>query len=109
MPKIIVTAYDWSKPGSFRVRQRLMRAGSQIKAATESDDAFAAFTAYMAVEDLIIPRLRTDDGSDLDAALDELSADDFDALIKAAQGIKDGDTTGDLLDPTTATPSSKAS
>ena len=108
MPKIIVSAYDWSKPGSFRVRQRLMRAGARIAAAKQTEDPLEAFSAYEAVEDLILPRLRTDDGSSLDAALDELSADDFDALIKAAQGLAPDDKDGDLLDPTNATQSNKA-
>jgi len=42
--------------------------------------------AYSQIEDMILGRLETDDGSAVQAALDEISAEQFDTLIGGLLG-----------------------
>lgn len=83
MTTLIVTPIDMAAAGSFRQRSRLMRAIAMMR---DNDDATTMAAAYIAVEDIALERLETDDGTPVEDALDQLSADDFDALLQAITG-----------------------
>jgi hypothetical protein len=91
MTQLIVEPIDMDAPGSYRKRARLLRA---IQAVQEGDGLEQA-TALVDVEDLIIGQLSTDNGTPVDDALDELSANQFDQLLSGILG-------GPTLDPKTA-------
>ena len=83
MTTLIVKPIDMSAPGSFRQRSRLMRA---VALAKQGDDGSSIAQAYIAIEDLVLDRLETDDGSPVEDALDQLSAFEFDALLQTIAG-----------------------
>lgn len=85
MTKLIVTPIDYSAPGSYILRRRVLRAGKMINDAFAKDppDGMAAIDAAVQIDDIVLDRVRTGDGSPLEDALDEISADDFDALLGA--------------------------
>ena len=83
MTILIITPIDMSKPGSFRQRSRLMRAVALMR--DRADGAVVA-AAYMGIEDLVMERIETDDGTPVEDALDQLSADQFDELMKGMLG-----------------------
>lgn len=83
MTKLIVTPIDPAAKGSYRERKKLLRAAKQMATAAESNDAIGQFEAYEALEDVVLGRLRTDNGTPVEDVLDDLSADDFDALVEA--------------------------
>jgi hypothetical protein len=86
MTKIIVTPIDNSAPGSYRERRRLLRA---FVAVTKPADVVSGaqladlLEAREQLDNLIIARAKTDDGTPLAEALEEISADDFIALYTA--------------------------
>jgi hypothetical protein len=86
--KLIVKPFDPTAPGSFRQRERLIAAYRQVLRSKASDDTEVVFAAQVALEQVIIERIRTEDGSDAQAALDRLSAEEFDTLMDAA--MKEG-------------------
>ena len=86
MTTLIVKPIDFSEPGSFRAQQRLMRLARDLKSAQDQQDPFAVAEMMENIESLIIPRLRTDDGTSVDAVLDEISAEDFYALMSGIMG-----------------------
>lgn len=77
MTTLIVTPLDPDAPGSYRQRSAIMRA---LAAAQEGGSAMIA--AYVQVEDLVISRLHTDDGTPVENALEQVSANEFDDLLK---------------------------
>ena len=83
MTELHVKPIDAGAPGSFRQRSRLMRAIALMR---DNTDGAAVAAAYIAVEDLVLERLSTDDGTPVEDVLDGLSADDFDALLQAVAG-----------------------
>lgn len=83
MTTIIVRPIDSSEPGSFRQRSRLFRAVAMLREAKEPADLAAA---YVALEELALSRCETDDGSPVEDALDQLSADQFDHLMQSIAG-----------------------
>ena len=83
MTNLIVRPIDMSAPGSFRQRSRLMRAIALMR---DNDDGAAAAAAYIAVEDIALERIVTDDGTSVEDALDKLSADQFDELLQSIAG-----------------------
>jgi len=95
MTKIIVNPIDFSKPGSYRKRRIVFAAMHAVAAAADSagrDEkktaaaGLAAIEAFLELDDILVEQLETDDGSDLQAALDELSADQFDDLLGGVLG-----------------------
>ena len=60
-----------------------MRAIAMMK---DTDDGAAVASAYVMVEDLVLERLETDDGSPVEDALDQLSADEFDMVLQSIAG-----------------------
>lgn len=112
MTRLLVTPIDPAAPGSYRKRRRMLQAGreaqnatsrieamqAQIKADPALADAFAdemnakineVMDVQLRMEDLILQDVKTDDGSPVEAALDEISANDFDRLLKALLGQGD--------------------
>lgn len=83
MTTLIIKPIDMSAPGSFRQRSRLMRAVAMTK---QDGGGPAIAGAYVAIEDLVLERLETDDGTPVEDALDRLSADQFDALLQTMAG-----------------------
>ena len=76
MSEIRVRPIDMSAPGSFRERSKALRVLAAIR-----NDELDNINGQIAIEDVLLPRLETTDGSDLDDALDKLSATDFDDLL----------------------------
>ena len=83
MTTLIITPIDFTKPGSFRERSKLMRAVALMRG---SADGAAVASAYLGIEDLVLNRLETDDGTPVEDALDQLSAEQFDELMKGMLG-----------------------
>ena len=71
-----VKPIDVSAPGSFRERLQVMKALAEIREADNYIDG------QLALDELLASRLETTDGSDLETALAQLSAEDADAMVK---------------------------
>ena len=76
MTKVRVRPIDMDAPGSFRERSKALRVLAAIR-----DGELDNIKGQIAIEDVLMPRLETDDESDLDEALDKLTANDFDELL----------------------------
>jgi hypothetical protein len=63
-------------PGSFRERSKALRVLAAIR-----NEELDNIEAQIAIEEVLLPRLETTDDSDLEEALDKLSAEDFDDLL----------------------------
>ena len=72
-----VKPIDGSAPGSFRERSRILRTLQQIRS---SDTDF--IQGQLLLDELLASRLETIDGSDLETALAQLSANEADDLVK---------------------------
>ena len=82
MTKLIVTPIDPTAPGSYRQRKKLLEVARKLDSVRDSGaDWRDVIAVYDAIESLIIPRLRTDDGTAVEDALDLLSAEQFDELL----------------------------
>jgi hypothetical protein len=99
---IIIRKIDPDEPGSFRLRLKLMEVSADLQ--TVRDDALEQLKVYRRLVDLIISRMRTDDGSSLDDAIDMLSINQFEALLS---GLQRPDESLDETSPNQSTPSSK--
>lgn len=87
MTKLIVKPLDMAEPGSFRQRSRLFRAIKQSQEAQKTGNAVAAIDAFLSVEDLVLPRMTTDDADcTVDEILDKLTGNEFDVLLLALAG-----------------------
>ncbi len=76
MTKLRVRPIDTEAPGSFRERMRVLKVLAAIR-----QDEMDFITGQLALDEILCDRLETTDGSDLDEALDELSADDASELL----------------------------
>ena len=76
MSDIRVRPIDMNAPGSFRERSKALRVLAAIR-----NDELDNINGQIAIEDVLLPRLETTDGGDIEAALDKLSASDFDDLL----------------------------
>jgi len=81
--KIIVTPIDMSAPGSYRERKTVMRAWRAFVDAQNDADPIALLDAQDALETVTLAHAETEDGSPLEEALDDISAEAFDALCLA--------------------------
>ena len=86
MTTLIVKPIDMAAPGSYRQRSRLLRTIASIGDVSNVDDGAAVAQAYLEIEDLVLSRLETDDGTPVEDALDRLSANDFDVLLQTLAG-----------------------
>ena len=83
MTRLIVTPIDMAATGSYRERQKLLRAFAALQDAPKSTNVSAMVTAYDEFEALIAAHAETDDGTPVAEALDGASANDFDRLLGA--------------------------
>ena len=85
MTTLIVKPIDMEAPGSHLERLRVLRAMRDLAAVADgtSDSAagILAISAYVDLEDVIRPRLRTESGKPAEEVLEGLSGNDFDALF----------------------------
>lgn len=83
MTTLIVKPLDYTAPGSFRQRSRLLRSVALMRNAKDPAEIAAA---YVMLEDLALERCATDDGSPVADVLDMLSAEQFDQLMQSIAG-----------------------
>jgi hypothetical protein len=81
--RIVVTPLDKSAPGSMRLQQRLKRLLLRAQQSQAREDLVGLLEADSDLEDYVLSRMATTDGTDLEVALDEISADDWEQLVKA--------------------------
>jgi len=86
MAKLIVRPIDPRARGSYQVRAAVLTAINAAQEAGRRGDVSAAIQAQLALENMLIMRLSTDDGTPVEDALAELSADQFDDLFAALVG-----------------------
>jgi hypothetical protein len=82
MTNLVVKPIDLSAEGSYRERRRFLRLIKQLQGLKEADIG-AALEVLDEADSLLNSRLRTDDGTSVDDALDKLSAKQFDQLLSA--------------------------
>jgi len=83
MTKLIVTPIDMAAPGSYRERQKLLRAFAALQDAPKAANVTTMLAAFDQFEALIAAHAETDDGTSVAEALDGASANDFDQLLGA--------------------------
>lgn len=76
MSKLRVKPIDVTAPGSFKARSQILRALQDIRSG-EIDYV----AGQLLLDELLLPRLETTDGSDLEEAIAELSASDADQMM----------------------------
>ena len=76
MTELRVRPIDPEAPGSFRARMRVLKVLAGIR-----NDDLDFVEGQLALDEILIDRLETDDGSDLEEALDKLSAADANELL----------------------------
>lgn len=86
MTKLIVTPIDMQAPGSYRQRQRFIYALASIQDAGEGEEGASIVKAMLALDDLVVGQLATDDGTPVEDALAQLSANEFDQLMAGLFG-----------------------
>ena len=100
MTKLIVTPLDMAAPGSYKARRLLQRLTAIYRTLRDMGDADDEDSrqrrgdlmgqAWALQDDLLLPRLRTDDGTPVEDALDTLSAADFDSMLSRLAAASDG-------------------
>jgi len=86
MTKLIVTPIDPKAKGSYRQRSELLQLVARMQEAQRGQDGIGALALMTEMEAFVLKHLTTDDGSPVEPLLDELSADDFDALLGGILG-----------------------
>ena len=80
---LIVKPIDLSAPGSYKVRKRFLRLLIRLQESQADRDPVATLKLMEEIDELLVARLRTEDGSPVEDALDELSANQFDQLLSS--------------------------
>jgi hypothetical protein len=83
MPTLIVRPIRLDEAGSYRERKRFIRLLKRLRDLSTTKDETAALEVFDEADALLVARLKTDDGSPVEALLDELSANQFDQLLSA--------------------------
>jgi hypothetical protein len=81
-----VRPLDMSEPGSYKARSTLQRAVFAMQDAQAKDDTLGVLRAKLDLDELVVSRCYMADGSSVEEALAEISADDFDGLLAALLG-----------------------
>ena len=81
MAKIIVHKIDPTAKGSFRDRQRLQNALVEQQEAAVLKDIARFVKAENELNALAVKHMTTDDNTPIEEAIDQLSEDEFDALV----------------------------
>lgn len=89
MTTLIVTPIDNTQPGSYRQRTQLRQLYRQLNMAVENKDFGALVDAQDALDAWVIARSHTDDGTPVVAAFDQVTGDEFDALLGVLMGGSD--------------------
>ena len=76
MTELRVRPIDLDAPGSFRERMKVLRVLAAIR-----KEEVDWVEGQLMLDEVLVDRLETDDGTDLEAALDLLSAADANALL----------------------------
>ena len=76
MTELRVRPIDMGAPGSFKARMKVLRALTAIR-----NEEVDWVEGQLMLDEILMERLETDDGSDLDEALDKLSANDANELL----------------------------
>jgi hypothetical protein len=75
---LVIERLNMAVKGSYRLRKQMLEAMAGIG----SENVFDQARGMLVAGELLRARLHTDDGSPVEEALDELSADGFDELLK---------------------------
>lgn len=91
MTKLILAPFDPAAPGSHAHRMRMLDLVDEYGTAQTDNDVYALARIARKINLVVVPRLRTDDGTPVEAALADISADQYDLLVGGlfAQGAKD--------------------
>lgn len=91
MTSLILAPFDPAAPGSHAIRMRMLDLVDAYATAQEKSDVYALARVARQINAAVLPRLRTDDGTPVEAALADISADEYDLLVGGlfAQGAKD--------------------
>lgn len=76
MSKLRVKPIDVTAPGSFKMRSQILKALQDIRSGEVDYVA-----GQLLLDELLLPRLETTDGSDLEEAIAQLSASDADQMM----------------------------
>jgi len=82
MIELRVRPLDPSQPGSYRERKALIRLIRLFGEASDEQNPNGWAKAIEAMDEFLLPRLSTDNGTPVEEVLDMLSADQFDELIR---------------------------
>ena len=103
MTTLIVRPIDLSASGSYRERKQFLRLLIRLQDSQNDRDPVGTLKLMEEIDALLVGRLRTDDGSPVEDALDDLSANQFDQLLSSiafensvgeASGVPSGTGTG---------------
>ncbi len=83
MTQLIVKPINLTEPGSYRARKQFLRVHRRLMELPDTTDAKTTFAVYEEIDNLLLSQLRTDDGTPVEDALDQLSAAQFDQLFQA--------------------------
>jgi len=80
--KLIVKPINPQAPGSYRERKEFLGVLRKFREAQKEENQLGVIDAYDALEAYIQPRLYSNDGTPIVELLDQLSANEFDELIR---------------------------
>ncbi len=83
MTALVVTPIRLDQEGSYRERKAFLRLLKKLRALQGATDPDAILTVMDEADALLVGRLKTDDGTPVEDALDKLSANQFDQLLSA--------------------------
>jgi len=91
MTNLLLAAFDPAAPGSHAHRMRMLDLVDEYGTAQTANDVYGLARIARKINAVVLPRLHTDDGTPVEAALAEISADEYDLLVGGlfAQGAKD--------------------
>jgi hypothetical protein len=89
MTKLFVRPLDQNARGSYKERSRIFKVIGRLQNAQQSQSISEVASSFEELEALLLPRLRTDDGTDVSAILNDMSAAEFDALLGGLTGVAD--------------------
>jgi predicted xylose isomerase-like sugar epimerase len=84
--QLVVTPIDMSAKGSHGQRKQLLRAIARIRTFAKEQDFDALLEGLEMAEAILRERAETDDGTSVEDAFAQCSADDFDAMLSAVLG-----------------------
>jgi hypothetical protein len=92
MTKLILAPFDPSAPGSHAQRMRMLELVDAYEGARTEGSGLSVARLSLRINELILPRLRTDDGTPVAEALAQISADDYDLLVQGMFAATGADT-----------------